>query len=91
MLFEDLLVIILISPGHGFALGFFYVRAQDHSHENRYREGSEKWKLESAGGIWIDSVNRYRSALKRRITEQTAPVLPGFFLIPPMSALLEYR
>jgi len=55
MPFEDLHVIILISPGHGFALDFF--QSARSSHENRDREEPEKWNLESAGEIWIDSVN----------------------------------
>jgi hypothetical protein len=47
MPFEDLLVIILISLGLGFALGFFYVKAQITAIENRYRAELEIWKLEA--------------------------------------------
>jgi predicted Holliday junction resolvase-like endonuclease len=82
MPFEDLLVIILISLGLGFALGFFYVKAQITAIENRYRAELEKWKLEAAGEIRKDSVNRSRSTLKGRIAEQMAPVLPGFLFNP---------
>jgi predicted Holliday junction resolvase-like endonuclease len=93
MPFEDLLVIVHFTWFWFFAKGFFYIRVPDNVQmvhglaqiiaiENRYRAELEKWKLESSHEIWIDSVNRSHSTLKRRITEQMAPVLPGFLFNP---------
>jgi predicted Holliday junction resolvase-like endonuclease len=82
MPFEDILIIILISLGLGFALGFFYVKAQITAIEDRYRAELEKWKLQEAGEIRKDSVSRSRSTLKGKIAEQMAPVLPGFLFNP---------
>jgi predicted Holliday junction resolvase-like endonuclease len=79
---EDTFLIIAISLALGFALGFFYVKAQINAIEEKYRAELEKWKLEAAGEIRKDSVNRSRSTLKGKIAEQMAPVLPGFLFNP---------
>jgi predicted Holliday junction resolvase-like endonuclease len=82
MPFEDLLVLIAISLALGFALGFFYVKAQITAIEDRYRAELEKWKAEAASEIRKDSVNRSRYTLKGKIAEQLAPVLPDFLFNP---------
>jgi predicted Holliday junction resolvase-like endonuclease len=82
MPFEDLLVLIAISLALGFALGFFYVKAQITAIEDRYRAELERWKAEAASEIRKDSVNRSRSTLKGKIAEQLAPVLPDFLFNP---------
>ena len=70
MPFENLLMIILISPGLSFALDFFHSARSTHG--NRIQTEPEKWKL-AAGEIGEDSVNWSRSTLKGRIAEQMAP------------------
>lgn len=70
MPFENLLMIILISPGLSFALDFF--QSARSTHENRIQTEPEKWKL-AAFEIGEDSVNWSRSTLKGRIAEQMAP------------------
>jgi len=82
MPFEDLLVLIAISLALGFALGFFYVKAQITAIEERYRAELERWKVEAGAEIRKDSVNRSRSTLKGKIAEQLAPVLHGFLFNP---------
>jgi predicted Holliday junction resolvase-like endonuclease len=82
MPFEDRLVLIAISLALGFALGFFYVKAQITAIEDRYRAELERWKAEAASEIRKDSVNRSRSTLKGKIAEQLAPVLPDFLFNP---------
>jgi len=82
MPFEDLLVLIAISLALGFALGFFYVKAQITAIEDRYRAELERWQAEAASEIRKDSVNRSRSTLKGKIAEQLAPVLPDFLFNP---------
>jgi predicted Holliday junction resolvase-like endonuclease len=82
MLFEDLLIPVILALAAGFALGFFYVKAQITAIEEKYRAELGRWKLETAGEIRKDSVNRSRSTLKGRIAEQLAPVLPEFLFNP---------
>jgi predicted Holliday junction resolvase-like endonuclease len=82
MPFEDLLVLIAISLALGFALGFFYVKAQITAIEDRSRAEPERWQAEAASEIRKDSVNRSRSTLKGKIAEQLAPVLPDFLFNP---------
>jgi predicted Holliday junction resolvase-like endonuclease len=75
---EDLLIPIIISLVLGFALGYFFVKAQITAIEGKYRAELEKWKMEAEGVIRKDSVNRSRSTLKGKIAEQMAPILPEF-------------
>lgn len=82
MQLPETLLIIAISLVLGFALGFFYVKAQITAIESRYRAELEQWKVETAAEIRKDSVNRSRSTLKGKIAEQLAPVLPGFLFNP---------
>ena len=82
MPFEDLIIPVILALALGFALGFYYVRAQITAIEQKSRAELETWKLETAGVIRKDSVNRSRSTLKGKIAEQMAPVLPDFGFNP---------
>jgi hypothetical protein len=53
-------------------------RQQISAIEGRARNDLERWKLECTNDIRKDSVNRSRSTLKGRISEQMAPLLPEF-------------
>jgi predicted Holliday junction resolvase-like endonuclease len=79
---EDLIIPVVLALALGFALGFYYVRARITAIEERSRAELETWKLETAGAIRKDSVNRSRSTLKGKIAEQMAPVLPDFGFNP---------
>jgi predicted Holliday junction resolvase-like endonuclease len=78
----DLILPVLFALVIGFALGFLYINAQITAIEARYRAELETWKLEAAGEIRKDSVNRARSTLKGKIAEQMAPLLPEFTFNP---------
>jgi len=78
----DLLLPVVISLVIGFILGFYYVKAQITAIEDKCHAELERWKLEAAGEIRKDSVNRAGSTLKGKIAEQLAPVLPGFLFNP---------
>lgn len=82
MLLEDLIIPVILALVFGFALGFYYVKAQITAIEEKSRAELETWKLETAGEIRKDSVNRSRSTLKGKIAEQMAPVLPDFGFNP---------
>jgi predicted Holliday junction resolvase-like endonuclease len=82
MLLEDLIIPVILALVLGFALGFYYVKAQITAIEEKSRAELETWKLETAGEIRKDSVNRSRSTLKGKIAEQMAPVLPDFGFNP---------
>jgi predicted Holliday junction resolvase-like endonuclease len=79
---EDLIIPVILALVLGFALGFYYVKARITAIEERSRAELETWKLEAAGVIRKDSVNRSRSTLKGKIAEQMAPVLPDFCFNP---------
>lgn len=79
---EDLIIPVILALGLGFFLGFYYVKGQITAIEERSRAELETWKLEAAGEIRKDSVNRSRSTLKGKIAEQMAPVLPDFCFTP---------
>lgn len=82
MFLEDLIIPVILALVFGFALGFYYVKAQITAIEEKSRAELETWKLETAGEIRKDSVNRSRSTLKGKIAEQMAPVLPDFGFNP---------
>jgi predicted Holliday junction resolvase-like endonuclease len=79
---DDLLIPIIVSLVLGFALGYFFVKAQITAIEGKYRADLETWKVQTEGEIRKDSVNRARSTLKGKIAEQMAPVLPEFQFNP---------
>ena len=72
----------LLIPAIAFFLGivaaYFFFRQQISAIEGRARNDLEHWKLECTNDIRKDSVNRSRSTLKGRISEQMAPLLPEF-------------
>jgi predicted Holliday junction resolvase-like endonuclease len=72
----------LIIPAIAFILGlvaaYLFFRQQISAIEGRARNDLERWKLECTSDIRKDSVNRSRSTLKGRISEQMAPLLPEF-------------
>jgi predicted Holliday junction resolvase-like endonuclease len=72
----------LLIPAIAFILGivaaYLFFHQQIRAIEGRARNDLERWKLECTGDIRKDSVNRSRSTLKGRISEQMAPLLPEF-------------
>lgn len=73
-------------PAIAFVLGivaaYLFFRQQIGAIEGRARNDLERWKLECTSDIRKDSVNRSRSTLKGRISEQMAPLLPEFPFSP---------
>jgi predicted Holliday junction resolvase-like endonuclease len=71
-----------LNPAIAFILGiiaaYLFFRARVSVYEERARNDLEHWKLECTNDIRKDSVNRSRSTLKGRISEQMAPLLPEF-------------
>jgi len=81
MTVPDILFWSLLFLG-GFALAYLLFRQRIAVIEERSRNDLERWKLECTGIIRKDSVSRSRSTLKGRISEQMAPLLPGFPFSP---------
>ncbi|MCX6683257.1 MAG: hypothetical protein NTZ37_00785 [Methanoregula sp.] len=75
-----------VIPAIAFLLGliaaYLFFRQQISAIEGRARNDLERWKLECTSDIRKDSVNRSRSTLKGRISEQMAPLLPEFPFSP---------
>jgi predicted Holliday junction resolvase-like endonuclease len=73
-------------PAIAFVLGiiaaYLFFRQQISAIEQRARNDLERWKLECTSDIRNYSVNRSRSTLKGRISEQMAPLLPEFPFSP---------
>ena len=76
--------IILIAAAFllGLIVAYIIFRARVSVYEERARNDLERWKLECTNEIRKDSVNRSRSTLKGRISEQMAPLLPEFPFSP---------
>ena len=66
----------------GLIVAYLFFRARVSVFEERARNDLERWKLECTNEIRKDSVNRARSTLKGRISEQMAPLLPEFPFAP---------
>ena len=66
----------------GLIVAYLIFRARVSVFEERARNDLERWKLECTNEIRKDSVNRSRSTLKGRISEQMAPLLPEFPFAP---------
>ena len=77
MTFPDLLIIVLAFL-LGLVAAYLFFRQRISVIEERARNDLERWKLECTNEIRKDSVNRSRSTLKGRISEQMAPLLPEF-------------
>jgi predicted Holliday junction resolvase-like endonuclease len=71
-------IIIAIAFLLGLVAAYLYFRQQISVIEDRARNDLERWKIECTNEIRKDSVNRSRSTLKGRISEQMAPLLPEF-------------
>src|SRR5512136_461189 len=74
--FDFLIIIIAFILGVVLAYLYFYQRTS--VIEERARNDLERWKIECTNEIRKDSVNRSRSTLKGRISEQMAPLFPEF-------------
>ena len=78
----------LLIPAIAFIVGIFaaylFFRQQISAIEGRARNDLERWKLGCTNNIRKDSVNRSRSTLKGRISEQMAPLLRNFHLLMRM-------
>ena len=72
------LFILIIAFLIGVIAAYLYFRQQTSVIEERARNDLERWKIECTREIRKDSVNRSRSTLKGRISEQMAPLLPEF-------------
>jgi len=75
-------IVDYIIPGISFIggalLAYFLFSFKIRSIEDQARNDLERWKIECTQEIRRDSVNRSRSTLKGRISEQIAPFLPEF-------------
>ena len=72
------LFILTIAFLIGVIAAYLYFHQQTCVIEERSRNDLERWKTECTREIRKDSVNRSRSTLKGRISEQMAPLLPEF-------------
>ena len=72
------LLFIAIAFFIGVIAAYLYFRQRTGVIEERARNDLERWKIECTNAIRKDSVNRSRSTLKGRISEQMAPLLPEF-------------
>jgi predicted Holliday junction resolvase-like endonuclease len=66
----------------GFIVAYLFFRQRVGVIEERARNDLERWKIECTRDIRKDSVNRSRSTLKGRISEQMAPLFPEFPFSP---------
>jgi predicted Holliday junction resolvase-like endonuclease len=62
----------------GLLVAYIFFRAQVGVFEERAKVELERWKAECTDAIRKDSVNRSRSTLKGKISEQMAPLFPEF-------------
>ena len=76
------LIIITVAFLLGLVAAYLYFSQRISVIEERARNDLERWKIECTGEIRKDSVNRSRSTLKGRISEQMAPLLPEFSYSP---------
>ena len=66
----------------GFSAAYLWYRTKVCVVEGRAQNDLDRWKNEHTQEIRKDSVSRSRSALKGRISEQMAPLLPEFPYAP---------
>jgi predicted Holliday junction resolvase-like endonuclease len=76
------LIILLAAFLLGLLAAYLFFRQRIGIIEERARNDLERWKIECTNEIRKDSVNRSRSTLKGRISEQMAPLLPEFPFSP---------
>jgi len=75
-------VILTLAFLLGLVAAYLFFRQRISVIEERARNDLERWKIECTNDIRKDSVNRSRSTLKGRISEQMAPLLPEFPFSP---------
>jgi len=75
-------IILLAAFLLGLIVAYLFFRARVSVFEERAKNDLERWKIECTNEIRKDSVNRSRSTLKGRISEQMAPLLPEFPFSP---------
>ena len=66
----------------GLLVAYLYFSQKIDAIRDQARNDLERWKIECTDDIRKDSVNRSRSTLKGRISEQMAPLLPEFSFAP---------
>jgi predicted Holliday junction resolvase-like endonuclease len=74
----DDFIFIILAFLFGLIVAYLIFRARVSVYEERAHNDLERWKIEHTDGIRKDSVSRSRSALKGKISEQMAPLLPEF-------------
>lgn len=62
----------------GCIVAYLVFRVQAGVYEERAKNDLERWKIACTDAIRKDAVNRSRSTLKGKISEQMAPLLPEF-------------
>ncbi len=75
-------IIVIAAFLLGIIAAYLFFRQRISVIEERARNDLDRWKLECTREIRKDSVNRSRSTLKGRISEQMAPLLPEFPFSP---------
>jgi len=75
-------IILLAAFLLGLLAAYLFFRQQVGVIEEKAKNDLERWKIECTNDIRKDSVNRSRSTLKGRISEQMAPLLPEFPFSP---------
>lgn len=75
-------ILIAASFLTGIIVAYLFFRAREGIVNERAKNDLERWKTECTEAIRKDSVNRSRSTLKGKISEQLAPYLPGFPYAP---------
>jgi predicted Holliday junction resolvase-like endonuclease len=81
MALPDILILVAIFIA-GSVAAYLWFRTKICVIEGRAQNELERWKNEHTKEIRKDSVNRSRSTLKGRISEQMAPLLPEFPFSP---------
>jgi predicted Holliday junction resolvase-like endonuclease len=66
----------------GLLVAYLYFSQKINGIRDQAKNDLERWKVECEKDIRKDSVNRSRSTLKGRISEQMAPLLPEFPFSP---------
>jgi predicted Holliday junction resolvase-like endonuclease len=74
--------LIVVAFLAGLAAAYLWFRTKVGVIEGRAQNDLDRWKNEHTKEIRKDSVNRSRSTLKGRISEQMAPLLPEFPYAP---------
>jgi len=76
------LLLLLAAFLLGLLAAYLFFRQRISVIEEKAKNDLERWKIECTNDIRKDSVNRSRSTLKGRISEQMAPLLPEFPFSP---------